>query len=324
MAYLQSRRSAEREAVLQARADLSAQQVATLNSEMRSLQDKLAASEKAWVQFNEEWKAASRTGEEPRPSQAAPVAEPVAVNDPKPHPFVARFQQAMRAQSQNEWTLEDCSSVSEGIVKDASLFRRGAQGAVSGMIRCARMELTLPPAPESAWLLCFEGHSIEEGRKIPLPENGYRLELAPVNLAELREALPELFASHGTSKDASAALPSLPVSSSDSLRDRLDALCAKDPSGYRLVKFLVARESALIDVQIEERAGETLLARFLAAQASPRFDAQSKSVELILERGSIERKGKISPIPATGLRLHFPKITPAAWKAAGGPTPPGR
>lgn len=298
---------------------------ASLRAEIRELQEKLTAREQAWVQFNEDWKKAQdaqiKTSAQP-PTLANEDKKTQA--PPDPNPFPARFNRTLHAQSQNEWTLEECGEAKDGSIREATLFRHGATGAVSGMLRCGSMNLVLPPSPDAAWLLCRDGQSIVEGRKTPLPDEGFRIELAPVKIDELRAALPELFVSGKTVPlPISAATTSgkAPASGVEPLRERLDALWAKDPGGYRLVKLGSISDRELRDLEIEERSGDSVEARYTASIAKPRFDEAGKTVELILERGSIDRKGKLTPFPPAGFRLHFSGVSPASWKAAGGPSP---
>lgn len=279
---------------------------ASLEEKVRALEEKLAEKERAWTVFAADWEAAqARAAAEERPAE--PPREPPFEPALDPHGFEARFNRALTEEGQREWRLEGSKEVRDGVVFDVALHEVGPHGAISGAVFAAEMRVVFPPVAETLWLDLRRGTRIEGGRRFAIPEEGFRIELSPVQIPRFQRALPELFVGG-------------PQRSPSKIVQALNALLEKDPGGYRFARIGAVRAGELREVEVEQRNSEGETDKRIQAQvARPLLDEKRQTVELILENGTLERKGKKDSLPSAGYRLLFPAVRPSDWKAAGGP-----
>ncbi len=207
--------------------------------------------------------------------------------------------------------------LAEGELQEVEMIGGTGIGSLATVTVARRMTAELDRSAGRLSMRFFDGYRRADGVRVPLPEEGYGIELRPVTAAMWESRLPFLVRAHGEEPvgESRASVPSRvdPITRAG-WQERLDTLLAESGTevALRLVAFRDLASGRFLDARVQGyRNGQLLEVAADCAELAVEVDDAAGIVSLLLRNGVLLRHGTESVIGDQGYRMLLPELTPA-------------
>jgi hypothetical protein len=209
------------------------------------------------------------------------------------------------------------TALEERALRGVELLELAADGFGSSLVVADRLSVELDRADAILTLRCADGFRLAQGRKEPLPAEGWTIVFRPVSARQLEERLPYLVTARGAY--AVEPDPSAPRPGDVDPKTRADWLARWNAFfsvlggrvRYRLVNFRGLQDGRLLSARLHGYDRGNLLALTADAdQLAVEIDESAGVVSVLLQGGTLRQKGGDSTISPDGYRMLLEDVSP--------------